>query len=143
MRAVIPTVLRQLLEPEATVRVGTLETRRDFTFVTDTAAGFTAAAVAELAPGDVVQLGTGSCHSVGEIVETAGRLLEVEPTVLTEEARLRPAASEVQVLLSDPSKAWELMRWRPTVALAEGLAETALWLEKYIDRYPDPDRYHR
>lgn len=143
MRAVIPTVLRQLLEPGATVRVGTLDTRRDFTFVTDTARGFAAAATADLAAGEVVQLGKGSCHSVADIIEAAGRLFRVEPTVVTETERLRPAASEVQVLLSDPGKANERMGWQPTVTLDDGLAETAQWLEKYIDRYPDPNRYHR
>jgi len=143
MRAVIPTVLRQLLEPEATVRVGTLETRRDFTFVTDTAAGFVAAATAELDAGEVVQLGTGRCWSVAEIIETAGRMLGVEPVLHPETARLRPQASEVQILLSDPAKAAHRLQWQPTVELGDGLAATAAWLDKHLDRYPDPAHYHR
>lgn len=143
MRAVIPTVLRQLLEPGATVRVGTLDTRRDFTFVSDTVAGMVAAATAELVPGETVQLGTGTCHSVADVIEAAGRALGVHPEVCTEAIRLRPEASEVQVLLSDPANARRRLGWDPAVSLEEGLRRTAAWLEKWLDRYPDPERYHR
>jgi NAD dependent epimerase/dehydratase len=140
-RAVITTVLSQLLAGRREIRLGSTTPRRDFTFVTDTVDGFVRAATAPLAPGQVMQLGTGTTVSIGELVERAAKALDVDVTVVEEARRVRPDASEVQVLLSDPGRARELLGWRPTVSLDEGLARTAAWLAAR-GRPIDPDRYH-
>lgn len=141
-RAVITTVLSQLLAGRTEIRLGSTAPRRDFTFVTDTVDGFVRAATAALEPGTVVQLGTGTTVSIGELVERAGKALEVDVTVVEDEQRVRPERSEVMVLLSDPRRARELLGWRPTVSLDEGLARTAAWLAARSGAI-DPDRYHR
>jgi NAD dependent epimerase/dehydratase len=132
-RAVIPTILGQLLTGRTELRLGSLAPQRDFTFVTDTARAFVLASEADLEPGAVVQLGTGVAVSVGDVVDAAGRLLGVTPTVVTDDTRVRPDASEVQVLLSDPSRAAAALGWKPEVDFADGLAATAAWLREHGD----------
>lgn len=141
-RAVIPTVLSQLLAGAAEVRLGATAPRRDFTYVTDTCAGFLRAAVAELEPGETIQLGTGSTHSIGEIVQVCMDVTGTTAQIVVEEDRLRPANSEVEVLLSDPSKAKARLGWAPTVSLHDGLRQTAQWLEPRVDPRTSA-RYHR
>lgn len=133
-RAVIPTIITQALVGPL-VRLGALDPRRDLTYVEDTAAGFVAAARADEAVGSTIQLGTGESVSVGDIVELIGDLLGRPLHVEADEARVRPSRSEVQLLLSDPTRARELCGWAPTVSLRDGLGETIAWYEANIDRY--------
>ena len=133
-RAVIPTIITQALAG-GVVRLGSLDPRRDMTFVTDTAAGFIAAAESGAALGRTVQLGTGTDHSIGEIVTTVGELLGRELEVELDEQRVRPPDSEVMRLISSPALANELMGWRPTVDLREGLERTMRWIEANLHRY--------
>jgi NAD dependent epimerase/dehydratase len=128
MRAVIPTILTQLLAGVTEVRLGSVTPRRDFTYVGDTCEGFVRAAIADLAKGDVVQLGTGTAISIGELFDLCVKILGVEAEVSAETERVRPDASEVQVLLSDPSQAASLLGWRPRIAIEEGLEKTAAWI---------------
>jgi NAD dependent epimerase/dehydratase len=128
MRAVIPTILTQLLAGVTDVRLGSVSPRRDFTYVADTCQGFVCAATADLARGEVVQLGTGTAISIGELFDLCVKILGVDAEVTAEAERVRPAASEVQVLLSDPSRASSLLGWTPRVAIEEGLERTAAWI---------------
>ena len=134
-RAVIPTIISQALAGPQ-LRLGATDPRRDLTFAEDTAAGFVAAATApEAAVGRTVQLGTGESVSVGEIVELVGELLGVALEVETDAARVRPEASEVRVLISDPSRARELLGWEPSVPLRDGLERTLRWIEANQARF--------
>ena len=133
-RAVIPTIVSQALAGDV-VRLGSLHPRRDLTYVTDTADGFTAAAVAPEAVGRTMQLGTGAEVSVAQLVEEVGELLGRELTVQQSAERVRPEASEVDLLVSDPSLARELTGWSPKVGLREGLSSTIEWIERHADRY--------
>ena len=133
-RAVIPTIITQALAGDV-LRLGSTDPKRDLTYVEDTAAGFIAAARSEAAVGRTIQLGTGDSISVGEIVERVGAILGKELTVETDEARVRPPQSEVQLLLSDPSLARELLGWEPTIGIDEGLSRTIAWIEANASRY--------
>lgn len=128
LRAVIPTVIAQLLSGAKTLRLGDLGPRRDFTFVTDTVDGFCRAATADLPPGQVVQLGTGHAVSIRELVHLALDVTGSSAEVVEDPDRVRPPPSEVQILLSDPQRALELLGWRPTVDLVTGLRSTAQFL---------------
>jgi NAD dependent epimerase/dehydratase len=132
-RAVIPTILSQLLAGATTIRLGAVSPRRDFTFVADTCDGFVRAAAADLEPGTVVQLGTGRTVSIGETFELCRSVLGVDAEVVTDEQRIRPAGSEVEILQSDPALASSLLGWTPQVTLEEGLARTAEWLRPRVD----------
>lgn len=141
-RAVIPTVLTQLLAGADEVHLGDTTPRRDFTFVADTAEGFLRAAVADLEPGTTIQLGTGRAVSIGEVVELCREVTGSTARIVTDPDRLRPTTSEVQVLLSDPTLAGEALGWRPRVSLEDGLSRTADWLRHRVDP-ARVRRYHR
>ncbi len=132
-RAVIPSVLAQLLSGSPELHLGATTPRRDFTFVTDTCAGFVRAALADLAPGATVQLGTGTTYSIGEVVEMCMKVTGTTASIVTDQARIRPARSEVEVLLSDPTNAQHRLGWAATVGLEEGLRRTASWLAPRAD----------
>jgi NAD dependent epimerase/dehydratase len=133
-RAVIPTILAQALKGEV-VRLGSLEPRRDLTYVADCVRGFIAAAESEGAVGRTLQLGTGEDVSIAELVEEVGSLVERELRVEQEEERIRPKASEVMRLVSNPEQMAETTGWRPQTSLRDGLAETARWIESHLDAY--------
>jgi UDP-glucose 4-epimerase len=141
-RAVIPTILGQILAGLDEIHLGSLEPRRDFTFVTDTVEGFVAAASADLELGAVVQLGTGRAVSVGELATIACAALGHDAEVVADPDRVRPATSEVEHLLSDPTRAARQLGWSPRTSLEEGLALTAEWLRPRID-LDRVRRYHR
>jgi UDP-glucose 4-epimerase len=142
MRAVIPTILSQLIAGVTEVSLGAVDPRRDFTFVTDTCDGFVRAATAGLAPGSVVQLGTGRTVSVREVFDICARVVGVEATIITDDRRIRPTGSEVEILQSDPKRALETLGWTPSVSLEDGLAATAEWLRTRVDRR-SAQEYHR
>lgn len=139
-RAVIPTILSQLLSGARRVRLGNVETRRDLTYVSDTVAGFIRAATAPGIDGRTIQLGTGRAESIEELFRMACKITGVEAEVESESVRVRPSASEVLTLQSDPSAARELLAWEARVALEEGMSRTAEWLARHLDRY-SPDEY--
>jgi len=139
-RAVIPTILTQLLSGKRKVRLGNLAPRRDLTYVSDTVRGFLAAGICSGVEGQTVQLGTGRSVSIAEIFEAACSVCGVKATVEEDAARIRPDASEVMVLQSDPSLAQRCLGWQATVSLEEGLTDTAKWIKANLDRYR-PDQY--
>jgi nucleoside-diphosphate-sugar epimerase len=134
-RAVIPTIIVQALRGGA-IKLGSLDPRRDLTYVTDCARGFTAAAASEAAVGETLQLGTGVDVSVGDLVEAVGSILGRELEVEQDPNRVRPEASEVMRLLSSPARMTELTGWRPEVSLTEGLEQTIRWIEANPEAYP-------
>jgi len=133
-RAVIPTIVSQALAGDV-LRLGSLDPRRDLTFVTDTVDGFVRAALAPEAIGRTVQLGTERDVSVGDIVRVVGEVLGRELTVKQDADRIRPEASEVMRLVSSPRVASELLGWSAQVDLQEGLRRTIEWLEGSRERF--------
>ena len=138
-RAVIPTIIAQALE-RSEIRLGSLEPRRDLTFVEDTVSGFIAAATRPEATGRTIQLGTGTELSVGELVQTVGDLLGKELVPVGDSARVRPQRGEVDRLISDPSLARELLGWSAQTEVAEGLRRTITWIDANRGRFR-PDTY--
>ena len=133
-RAVIPTIVTQALAGHE-VRLGSADTVRDFTFVEDTAAGFVAAAKASGVDGEVINLGTGSAVTVGEIVDRVAEILSKPLQLTLDPSRVRPAASEVQRLIADNRRALRLLDWSPEVTLQKGLAITVEAVASALDRY--------
>lgn len=138
-RALIPTVVSQALQGD-TIKMGSLDTLRDFTYVSDTVAGMMAAATAGDVIGEEINLGTDSEISSGEVVRLVGALLNRELKVEIQSDRMRPAASEVQRLRSDNSKALAQLGWKPAMPLEEGLRNVIAWFVAHpvtqgVDRY--------
>jgi nucleoside-diphosphate-sugar epimerase len=133
-RAVIPTVIRQALDPAcAAIRVGDLTPQRDFNFVADTVRAFLAVGAAEgIAMGAPYNAGSGTAHTVGEMIETVITLTGCNKPVETEAARMRPERSEVRVLLAGSDRLCEATGWRSQVGLREGLQATVAWWRERI-----------
>jgi len=140
-RAVLPTMLVQLMKGKKEIKLGRLDPRRDLTFVSDTVEGFVLAGLADGIDGEEIQLGTGRTVSIGELFEIACSALQVSARVVQDDARVRPDASEVMVLLSDPSKARARLGWQPTVTVEDGVARTARWLADHTHLY-GAEHYH-
>ena len=136
-RAVLPTMLVQLLAGRSEVQLGRTDPRRDLTFVSDTVDGFVRAASTPGIEGETIQLGTGHSLSIAELFEAACRALAVSAEIRQDPRRLRPAASEVMVLEADPSLALERLGWRAGVSIEDGLRATANWLQEHRARYPE------
>jgi len=133
-RAVIPTIITQLLAGD-TLRLGSLDTRRDFTYVSDTVDGFLKVARTTAIEGQSFNLGVGQDVSVGELAQTLMELIGKPVQILQEEERLRPQKSEVLRLLSDNRKARQALGWAPQVALRDGLQQTIAWIEAHRSLY--------
>jgi NAD dependent epimerase/dehydratase len=138
-RAVLPTILRQLLAGRAEVRLGRLDPRRDLTYVADAVDGLVRAATAPGIEGETIQLGSGRSDSIAELFDLAARILGVEAHPVEEQARLRPDASEVLVLQSDPAKARKLLGWEPRTSLEDGIRRTVAWIREH----PEPGEVDR
>jgi len=123
-RAVIPSILSQLVHRAAVLRVGALTPRRDFTYVKDTVRGLLAIGVAEPAVGAVTNLGSGHDLTIAELVEQCCDLVGYRPPVERDPIRTRPERGEVMRLLCDATRASGIAGWQPRHTLRQGLADT-------------------
>lgn len=129
-RAVIPTIITQLLSGEKMLRIGSKDPTRDFNYVKDTAQAFIALAEAEGVIGEEVNVATGVEYSIGDLVRMLTEQLNPGAQILVENERLRPAKSEVFRLLGDNTKISRLTTWRPQYDLASGLIDTIAWFRQ-------------
>jgi nucleoside-diphosphate-sugar epimerase len=129
-RAVIPTVISQLLAGRNKIKLGSLTPTRDFNFVADTCNGFMALADCDEAVGKVVNIGSGTEVSIGDTVALIGDIVGVDVQIETDEARLRPPNSEVDRLVCDSSLMAALTGHKPSYSLREGLEQTVDWLRQ-------------
>jgi dTDP-glucose 4,6-dehydratase len=133
-RAVIPTIITQALTQDV-IHLGNLDARRDFTYLSDTVAGFIMAAETPGLGGETINLGYGAEVTIGELAEQVIDLVGRPVRIAVEPERLRPDKSEVMRLLSDNTKASKLLGWQPQVDLKEGLARTIDWIQQHLDLY--------
>lgn len=133
-RAVIPTVITQALATSA-IHLGNLDTTRDFTFVSDTVAGFMAAAATVGVEGGVFNLGTGQEIRIGDVANRIASKIGQPVKIVTDYNRLRPEKSEVLRLISDNRLAREKLNWSPRVGLEEGLDRTIEWIRTHMDLF--------
>jgi NAD dependent epimerase/dehydratase len=134
-RAIVPTIVVQILSGMREIRLGSLSPTRDLTFVKDTARAFLEIFRSDSSRGEITNVGTNSEISVGDLVQVIARLIGVDICVAEDQRRVRPAASEVERLRCDNAKILRLTAWRPVHTLEEGLGETIEWLRKHQARY--------
>lgn len=134
-RAVIPTVITQLLDGCSTIKLGALKPTRDFNYVADTVAGIIRVHDSQRSVGEVVNIGSGCEVSVGDTVAMIADILGRKVAIKCEEERLRPAASEVERLCADNAKARRLLGWQPEYGGLDGLRRG---LEITIKWFSDP-----
>jgi len=139
-RAIIPTVISQILSGKKKLTLGNIYPTRDLTFVKDTVEGFIAIAKAGKLNGSVTNIGNGSEISVKDLAIKIGRLLNIEIDFQTASKRQRPVNSEVERLLCDNNRIMTTTKWRPQYSLEQGLQETIDWIKNNIHIYK-PDIY--
>lgn len=134
-RAIIPTVLAQALAGGEEIRLGSLEPRRDMTFVEDSARAFVLAATAAGIDGETIHFGSGAARSIGEIAHACLAAAGSQAKLVTESERVRPDKSEVGLLLCNAEKARRLLGWEPRVSFEDGIARTAEYIRGARDEY--------
>ncbi|MCG3775524.1 MAG: GDP-6-deoxy-D-mannose reductase [Nitrospira sp.] len=125
-RAVIPTVIRQLLVGNQ-VRIGNTNPTRDFNFVANTVDAFSVTALSSQAIGKTVHFGSGHEISVGDMIRLAANVLGREVEIVSEVVRIRKEGSEVERLIADNNYAKEMLGWTPSISFEEGLRRTIDW----------------
>jgi dTDP-glucose 4,6-dehydratase len=128
-RAVIPTIITQLLSGEKKIKLGSVSPTRDLVYVKDTVQGFIRLAECPEAVGKEVNIATKQEISVGKLAEKIIELLGCNASVVCDDQRLRPAKSEVERLLGDNTKLFGLTGWKPSISLDSGLKETIQWFQ--------------
>ena len=134
-RAVIPTIITQLLAGETEIKLGALTPTRDFSYVKDTAAGFMAIAKCDKAIGQEINIATGVEISIGQLAQELIDQINPAAKITCDEQRLRPENSEVNRLLGSNEKIKSLTGWQPEYDLKRGLAETIVWLKDNLSSY--------
>ena len=129
-RAVIPTIITQLLNGAKNIQLGALSPTRDFVFVKDTVSGFLKIAESNESVGEDINIATGEEISIGELAKLLIKLTDSKAEITTDENRLRPDKSEVDRLLGDNTKIKQLTDWKVSYPLEKGLEETIDWFRK-------------
>lgn len=139
-RAVLPTMLAQMIGGRTKILLGRTDTKRDLTFVSDTVEGFVQASMVPGAVGKTIQLGTGRTVSIDELFAIAKTQLDTTAVIEHDPKRMRPEGSEVMILLSDPAYAKEVLHWEPKVTLEDGVKQTIAWIKNNPALY-SPDAF--
>ncbi|GAA0109788.1 MULTISPECIES: NAD-dependent 4,6-dehydratase LegB [Clostridium] len=140
-RAVIPTIISQILAGKKEIKLGSLTPTRDFNFVKDTAEAFVKVAESDKTIGEVINAGSNYEISIGDTVKKIIDIIGKDVKILCDEERIRPEKSEVNRLWADNTKIKELTDWAPKYSIDEGLAETVDWIKENMKHYK-PDIYN-
>ena len=134
-RAVIPTIITQLLSGKKEIRLGSLTPTRDFNYVKDTANGFYQIYLSDKTVGQEINIATQKEISIGDLANELIQQINPEAKIVCDEQRLRPEKSEVNRLLGSNQKIRQLTDWRPCYSFESGLAETIDFLRLNMNRY--------
>ena len=140
-RAVIPTIISQILAGKKQIKLGSLSPTRDLNYVKDIVNGFITVGLHENTIGNVYNLGTGQEISIGDLAEKIIELTEKEVEIIEDTQRIRPEKSEVERLLSNAEKAKKTTGWKPKYTLEEGLKDTIDWIQDNLHHYK-PEIYN-
>ncbi len=134
-RAVIPTIIMQLLVGKEEIKLGSLSPTRDFNYVKDTVQGFIEIAKSKNTIGEEINIATEQEIAIGELARELVQLINPRANIISDEERVRPNKSEVDRLLGSSEKIRRLTNWKPQYSFREGLEETIRWIKANLDRY--------
>lgn len=134
-RAVIPTIITQLLTGKENIELGSLTPTRDFNYVKDTARGFIEIAKSDKTIGEEINIATQKEISIGQLAQELINQINPKAKILCDEQRLRPEKSEVNRLLGSNEKIVNLTNWKPNYTFEQGLAETIDFFKHNLDKY--------
>jgi NAD dependent epimerase/dehydratase len=133
-RAVIPTIITQLLAGKTEIKLGAVHPTRDLLFVKDTAKGFIEIAASAKTIGEEINIATGEEISIGDLATKIISIINPSAKIVSDEIRLRPEKSEVERLLGSAERIRALTSWKPEYNLDTGLAETISWFREEENR---------
>jgi dTDP-glucose 4,6-dehydratase len=130
-RAVIPTIITQMLGNNSVLKLGNLDATRDFNFVQDTVNGMIAFLGNAQSFGEVINLGTGTEVTISDVVEIISEIMGQKIEIQVEQQRMRPEKSEVERLCASNIKAKNILSWSPEYSLRQGLEVTCEWFRNH------------
>lgn len=134
-RAIIPTIITQILNGKKEIILGNLTPTRDLNFVKDTVNGFIKIAESDDIIGEVVNIGSGREISIGDLAQLIAGIMQTDIQIIQDKQRIRPENSEVERLVCDNTKIKRHTGWAPGYTLENGLAETVMWLKENVYYY--------
>ena len=134
-RAVIPTIISQILAGKKEIKLGSITPTRDFNYVKDTAEAFVKIAESDNTIGEVINAGSNYEISIGDTVKKIIDIIGHDVKILCDDQRLRPEKSEVNRLWADNTKIKELTGWTPKYSIDRGLEETVKWIKDNMDKF--------
>ena len=142
LRAVIPTIITQLLNGNEQIHLGSLTPTRDFNFVKDTANGFLKIAQSDKTVGQEINIATQQEISIGDLANELIAQINPAAGIVCDQERLRPEKSEVNRLLGSSEKIRALTDWRPQYTFRQGIAETIAFFRGHMDEYEKANLYN-
>lgn len=134
-RAIIPTIISQLLSGKTEIKLGSLTPTRDFNYVKDTVNGFYEISVSDKTIGEEINIASQHEISMGELAEEIISQINPGATIVCDEKRLRPEKSEVNRLLGCNTKIHELTNWKQQYSFEEGINQTIEWMKGHMSAY--------
>lgn len=134
-RAVIPTIITQLLAGKTEIKLGSLTPTRDFNYVKDTVNGFISIYESDKTIGEEINIATQKEISIGNLANELIRQINPKARIICDEQRLRPEKSEVNRLLGSNEKILRLTNWKIEHSFEEGLSNTIQFLRENLNRY--------
>ncbi|WP_055668131.1 NAD-dependent 4,6-dehydratase LegB [Desnuesiella massiliensis] len=134
-RAVIPTIISQILSGKTEIKLGSLVPTRDFNYVKDTVEAFIKIAESDKTIGEVINAGSNYEVSIGNTVKKIIDIIGKDVRIVTDDERIRPENSEVNRLWADNTKIKELTEWKPQYSLEDGLKETIQWIRNNMNYF--------
>ena len=128
-RAIIPTIINQILDNQKKIKLGNLKPTRDLTYVEDICAAFLEIYKTDKFYGEVVNIGSKNEISIQNIFKKISSILNSNIELIQDDKRIRPKKSEVNQLICDNSKILENSNWKPKINFDEGLLKTIDWLK--------------
>jgi dTDP-glucose 4,6-dehydratase len=125
---IIPEIISQLLKNNDQVTLGNINSKRDLTFVSDTARGIILALVVEGIVGETINIGSQRALSIKELVKEISNIMDREVLINVDSTRFRP--DDVDTLVCDYNKANKLLGWNPEISINEGLEATIEWVKE-------------
>ncbi len=140
-RAIIPTIITQLMQGTESIQLGSTTPTRDLTYVKDTIKGFLEISKFKSLNGTVTNIGMQDEISIGDLAKLIAKLMDKKVAIKEDKQRVRPSGSEVERLFCSNDKIVKNTEWKPSYDLNSGLSETIEWFKKNSDKYK-PDTYN-
>jgi len=134
-RAIIPTIISQILSGKREISLGSVDPVRDLTYVKDTVAGFIMIAASNRSVGEIINIGSEKGINIGDLAKKVIDLIGADVELKEESSRVRPSGSEVMTLICDSSKAKNILGWKPSISLKEGLNHSIDFIDQNLNLY--------